>query len=579
MQISNNNISKYIITVLMFLCFSALTSLPAQAEETTSSTPDNTQIETTTTTIEITTTTIEIETTTIETPTTTIEIPTSTIDIPTSTTDISIPTSTTSTEFATTTESTTTTGSNNNSTSEQQNILITQSQISNAVNKILDYLKSQQSSDGKIIDGTITDWSIISFGANSQYAEEIKNATTSLLDYEKKYNLDDPSDLNSCATYPRHILALLAAGVDKNDSAILGLKEKMNTVCYQNNLYGLNGINDDVFALIALLAIDEDINQPIIQTTISTTKSWQMDTGAFSWPDWFNPDSKVAGDDITGAAVNALKYAQIKGAGIDNNIFTQAKSYLKSTQQADGGWGWGTSDIMTTSWVLMGINALGETQNDWFTSSGNNPWYPLVNQLKNDGYYESAWVPGTADWFALKHAVPALLGKNWPVILPTKVTNFSTGATFTYISGGGSPTPVINATTTITTTTISPTSTLDIVTTTVLLINTTTIETDIIDNEPKVTAEENSNSLPQKIAKTSQPSPKYNNEKAKQPTTDVVLSSSDQINNVEKNNQIINNLPLDTGTRSTAKKVLALSGSGTIAIGFYLGWKLLRSVV
>lgn len=597
------SLSKYFLIALMFLCFNILISLPAQADETTSSTPGNTetttstesiiQIETNTTTIEIVTTTIETSTTTIEVPTTTVDIPTTTIkivtttieistttaDIPTSTSDIITPSSTTSTEFTTATNPTGSTGSNNNTVVQQPNILITQSQISEAANKILNYLKSQQTPDGKIIDGTITDWSIISFGAHGQYAEEIKNATTSLLDYEKKYNLDDPSDLNSCATYPRHILALLAAGVDKNDSAILGLKEKMNTVCYQNNLYGLNGINDDVFALIALLSIGEDINQPIIQTTISTTKSWQMDTGAFSWPDWFNQDNKVAGDDITGAAINALKYAQNQGASVDASIFTKAKSYLKSTQQADGGWGWGTSDIMTTSWVLMGINALGETQNDWFTASSTNPWYPLVNQLKPDGYYESAWVPGTADWFALKHVVPALLGKNWPVILPTKVTNFSTGATFTYSTGGGSPTPVIVPTTTIiiATTTVATTT----VPTTTLDITTSTMDTEkeqiTISNEQITAAtSENKNYTPQQTNKTGKTIQQYNNRTIEQTPT---LFESKKTDNTKTNDQIIDALPIDTGTRNTAKKVLALSGSSTIAVGLYLGWKLLRGVV
>jgi len=121
----------------------------------------------------------------------------------------------------------------------------------------------------------------------------------------------------------------------------------------------------------------------------------------FLGPDWYDPTQKTAGDDITGASINALKYAKDKGVVIDELILTNAKNYLKTTQQTDGGWGYGSSDVMTTSWVLMGINSMGEEQSDWFTSEGKNPWYPMTEKLNEEGYYESAWVEGSADWFAL----------------------------------------------------------------------------------------------------------------------------------------------------------------------------------
>lgn len=449
---------------------------------------------------------------------------------------------------------------------------ISQIQISDTINKILNYFKTQQSPDGKIIDGTITDWAIMSYGANNQYAEEIKNTTSSLLDYEKKYNIDDPSDMNSCASYPRHVLTLLSAGVSTNDSAIQGLKNKMLTVCYKNNLYGLSGINDDVFGLLALLAVDVNPTEPIIQDIVSTTKSWQLPNGAFSWPDWNDSAQKTAGDDITGAAIDALKYAQTKGVIIDNEIFAKAKNYLKSTQQTDGGWGYGASDIMTTSWALMGINALGEGQNEWFTASGTNPWYPLINQLKTDGYYESAWVPGTVDWFAMKHAVPALAGKSWPIVMPHKIQNFSQGATFTYGSGSNYV-PLEISTTTITITTIASTT-----------IPTTTLETttSTIDTTKPIVPREN-NAAPLLIA--NKPSNVKNIPviKTKKITTDstnitsVTISPGTTQDDTVTN--IINELPIDTSHKNSAKKVLAVSGGSAAALGIYLGLRLLKNVI
>lgn len=471
------------------------------------------------------------------------------------------------------------------------NQLISQSNINDTVNKILNYLKTQQSADGKIIDGTITDWAIMSFGSDGQYADEIKHSTTSLLSYEKQYNLDDPSDMNSCATYPRHILALIAAGVDKNDSAIIGLKNKVETICFQNNSYGLNGINDDVFALLSLLAIEEDINKPIIQSTIDTIKAWQMDNGAFSWPDWFNPSAKVAGDDITGAAINALKYAQAKGATVDNQILDKAKTYLKNTQQLDGGWGYGSADIMTTSWVLMGLNALGETQENWFTASNTNPWYPLVNQIKTNGYYESAWVPGTVDWFAMKHAVPALLEKSWPIILPAKVQNFSSGASFTYGSGGAPlEQPITGPTTTPTTTLDLTTTTLDVATTTA----TSTIDEQLATSTTPTTKISDF-SLPaqaglQNAESTTTPSITYhvprityqNNKTIEQFNNDQLAINhvkSPVGDHVADNDDILSPATSTTPYQQTARGVFATATTLASGLGLFLVWRLAQTLL
>ena len=89
-----------------------------------------------------------------------------------------------------------------------------------AVDKILAYLKTQQDASGKIIDGGTTDWAIMSFGANGQYADE-------LLNFAKTYNFTDSSELNLCAGYPRHILALLSAGIPVDDALIQNLKTKI----------------------------------------------------------------------------------------------------------------------------------------------------------------------------------------------------------------------------------------------------------------------------------------------------------------------------------------------------------------
>lgn len=307
-------------------------------------------------------------------------------------------------------------GGGGGSGSSQEQYLATNAEINGTVEKILNYLKSEQGNDGKIIDGGITDWIIMSFGANGQYADDITTDDTSLLDFAQNYRFTDPSEINLCASYPRHIMALLAAGVAKNNTQIENLKTKIiGQECYKENLYGgQNGINDDIFALVTLLALEYDKTENIISDMVATILADQTQDGAFTW-------AGSAGADITGGAVNALKYAQSKGININQEVFNKAKNYLKQNQLSDGGWGFNSSDVLTTSWAIMGINALGETQQNWISNEGYTPWSPLVSNLNDEGYYEL--VSGAIDPFAMKHAVPALLGSSWPVILSSRTQN------------------------------------------------------------------------------------------------------------------------------------------------------------
>ncbi|MCX6779476.1 MAG: terpene cyclase/mutase family protein [Candidatus Magasanikbacteria bacterium] len=289
--------------------------------------------------------------------------------------------------------------------------LISASEINSKVQQILNFLKSQQSDDGKIIDGGLTDWAIISFAANGEYAEDIKKGSKSLLNFARAYDFSDASDLNICASYPRHVLALLSGGISSSDEKIQSLVTKIKSQeCYVNHQFGQNGINDDVFALLSLLAVNHNNTEPIITDLVENIIKDQTTEGAFTWAGYASPD-------VTGAALNALKYAFKKGVGIDSDVFVKAKKYLKNQQLSDGGWGFGQSDVLTTAWAVMGLNSLSEGQNEWANVDLKNPWSVLISQLNNSGYYEPVWAPGTIDWFAVKHAVPALLGKSWPIIL------------------------------------------------------------------------------------------------------------------------------------------------------------------
>lgn len=557
------------------------TSTEFLAPETTSTTTVST---TTEDTAETPTTTVDIPTTTEDTASSTPDTTTSTTDIATTTTDFSTSTpdtSTTTVDASTTPDTSTTTpsdpnaGSNSNTGSNDSpppvlDIPLAADIIQAAADKILNFLSSQQTADGKILDGGTSDWAAMSFAAKNIYADTIAAVSSSLQTFISEYGFTDASDMNLCAGYPRHILSLLAAGTAKTDPALENLKQKIKTECLINNAYGQPGINDDVFGLIALLALDENLSDPTALAAFNGIVADQQADGSFTWSGW-------PGADITGAAIGALKYAESHGAAVDAGIFTRSKTYLKSQQLADGGWGYGSADALTTGWVVMGIDALGETQTDWFTAEHKNPWHALVNLLGETDHYLSPWSADGIDWFGTKHAVPALLSKKWPLILPPQTPVLpNQNQTASYSDPTPTPAPATTSTpetaTTTTSTVVLSTSTpeITVVTSTTSTVPTTTpSSTETISPSP--TAQNLSPAVPKFSAKPTIPT-----DNAPTPTSSVISSVPTENSTITN---AVDRLPLDTPTRRNAKQLLAISGGGSAVFGFYLGLKLLRTLL
>lgn len=544
------NKQAIIKTLIILGCFVWL--LPAKADETTS-------------TIDVVSSTPEITTSTTDTVTTTPPI-----DSDLATSSVEFINSTSTIEANTTTTSSTTTETNTSTTTEQiqtgggggnaqTQIFINNNEINNAVQKILNFLKSNQLENGSIIDLQTSDWSAMSFGANNTYVSEIKNQSLSLYDYLNNALItSDTGTLNNCAEYPRHILGLLAGGAAKTNAQIIDLKNKILTECLTNNQVGQAGINDDIFILLALLATDENPNSEIIQIAINTIKADQQPDGSFTWNGW-------SGQDVTGAAINALKYASSFGITIDNSIFDKAKNYLHITQLGDGGWGFGASDPLTTAWAMYGLNSIGEGQAQWMSAQGKNPWTVLVSQLTNDGYYTSPWSADGIDWFATKHAVPAILGKSWPIILAPLASAQNTANS---VSSGGSGTP---STSTPTTSIIIPTST---PTTTPIII---TLETSTPDQTTTTGEVLGEKIIREEIIQPIINKPKKLISRNTLPTIKTKLAQTTQTEPETIKPTVLPGIKQPTdSSRNTVKIILAVSGGSALLIGIYLGLKSLK---
>jgi len=427
------------------------------------------------------------------------------------------------------------------------------------VSQALNFLTSQQT-EGNFGSNLLTDWSAIAFAADG---------TNSTKEKIKKYliaNTDSSGGLNSVSNDARRALALMSLGVNPyTDTTINYIKKITDT--FDGTQFGDNTLyNDDIFALLVLLKSGYTVSDPMVMTDINFILSKQSNDGSFG------------GIDLTAAAVQALELTGDANAGV---AITKAKNYLKTNQNSDGSFA-GPTPSISTAW---GVQALLDSSDN--VARGNNYLY---TKQTDDGGLENDADMSTRVW-ATAYAIPVALQKSWGMI----IQNFNKPQLTDNVSNGGN-------TVSLSTTTLTPTSTPILATTTpeintsTLALATTTIENATTTVEISTTTKTNSTTVyirTETLTLSPRPSPPLDgrvggspkNKSEKDSSTTLVANAprfaqNDIVN--DSNNLTIkqlNNLPLDTPTRQTAKKILKISGGSTIALGVYLGLKLLRGVI
>lgn len=449
--------------------------------------------------------------------------------------------------------------------------------IRDTVNRILAYARSQQTADGAIIDGQTSEWLAMSFAAANIHPADVSTVSSSLQEFLKNYQVNSNTEINACAGYPRHILALLASGIATTDARMSDVVNRMTSPdCYTNHDYGSSGINDDVFAFLAMVATGQT-QAPLTIDLFSDLVAHQNSDGGFIL------FGTTASPDITGAVLNALLYGRANGFTVPDDSITRAKTYLHTTQRTDGGWGFENSDAITTAWAMMGVNAAGEDQLAWSNSQGNNPWGYLTSAIKPAGYYEFA--PGIVDWFGTKHVVPALLGKSWPIVSTPRAaaTNQNQDASSSGGSSGGSASGVPD----VTATTTPATSTLleaggpppeDQVTTTPV-IDPIIFDTDT-SSTPVTTQDSVIPPLPVPVRSTIAPSSLVS-QTAPPTTTPAEPSPIFEMTNELVETEATTTLSAATGLplQKAAKGVFGGAAALAGTLGVYLAWRLVQSLV
>ena len=280
-------------------------------------------------------------------------------------------------------------------------------QSDQATDKGIDYLKSQQQTNGQIAGfNGVSSWAAMAFAGAGIDIATVKSTESSLLDYLQS---NPPASGASATEWEREILAITAAGQSPFDFGGKNYVLALEALANNSQIGDANLINDDMFGLLALISAGDGSNSRVKQDALNFILANQSANGGFGW-------SKTSGPDIdtTAAAIQALEAG--KDAGLLNGGLTSAinsaKSYLLSGQNPDGGFGYlpgETSNGSTTAWAVMALSSLGESREPLQKAKSF-----LVSTQEENGSFK--WQSGFAgDTFTSSYAVLALEGEYWPV--------------------------------------------------------------------------------------------------------------------------------------------------------------------
>ena len=222
---------------------------------------------------------------------------------------------------------------------------------------------------------------------------------------------------SNATDYEAPILALVAAGKNPRTFPDTDLVAALKTFHTGGQIGSASTLNDDIFGLLALLAAGELGTDSAVTDAKNFILSNQNTNGGWSFA--------VGGDSDTNMTSMAMMALMEAGIAKTDSHITSAVTYLKSAQNEDGGFPydpvsqWGTdSDASSTSWVVSAINKLGEDPNgtSW-SKSGHSAMSKLMTFQTGSGYFEYQTGTGEDSFTPVttSYAVIAITGKYYPV--------------------------------------------------------------------------------------------------------------------------------------------------------------------
>jgi len=218
-----------------------------------------------------------------------------------------------------------------------------------------------------------------------------------------KERLKDELDKMGAEDYARIILALVYADEDPRNFAGIDLVSRLKSYMKENGQIG-DFTYKTIWGIIALASVGENVSM-----SAEWLKSQQNADGGFSWSVGEESDF-----DDTAAAIQALIAA---GEPKDSEVIKKALDYLKTGQNDDGGmryFGNSASNAASDSWTIQALVAAGINPAEWVKNNKSVVDHLLSLQTE-EGYFKYTKYQTSNPGYMTVSAIMALLGEPHPI--------------------------------------------------------------------------------------------------------------------------------------------------------------------
>ena len=271
---------------------------------------------------------------------------------------------------------------------------------SNAIQNALAYLESRQAGDGSIGSYADSGWACIAIAAAGENPNEWDQGGDSLGVYLRDSH-DYGGVFNLAAAYARTVLVAVAAGEDPSSFGtysgggvsdgdfVQALLDLYDGTQFEDGFGSTDTINDDVWAVRALLAAGESRDSSEISGALDFIVDNQDTNGGWSWAVPGHVWYATSADDTAAALLALLK----GGRDPSSVVVRDGLDYLKGLQELNGGFlyddnPWSYENVSSTAWVVYAVGAAGQSPvGPRWMASGHTPVDYLLGQQQADGRF------------------------------------------------------------------------------------------------------------------------------------------------------------------------------------------------
>jgi iron complex transport system substrate-binding protein len=276
------------------------------------------------------------------------------------------------------------------------------------IEKAVDYLHTCQNADGgfgeagRASNPGTSTWALMALAAAGEDPRAWRAGGSSAMDYLRDV-AEETVAIDGTAETAKMVLTIIAVGEEPRSFEGVDFVALLKAKQQPNGQFG-DHIYTANWAILALAAAGQDTT-----TSVTWLKSQQNADGGFGWTPGAESDS-----DDTASAVMALIAA---GEPASSPTVRNAISFFRSVQMDDGGFNYGGSsgsNSASSAWVIQALVAAGEDPTAW-QKNGIDLISHLISYQQPEGFFR--WTPVLADnpCRMTASAVTALLGMPYPI--------------------------------------------------------------------------------------------------------------------------------------------------------------------